>query len=339
MLTQILESINIGLVTLDAEFRTRYWNKWMQQCTNMDSKLIEGSVIFDFFPNLNNPRFIRRAKSSMKFGEIWQFSQKLHNYLFPIKLTGSDGIALMQQSCSMGPVYGEGNVIEAIYITVTDVTDIVAYERKLMEALHDKDMLMREVHHRVKNNLAVIQSLLRLQLKDIADDKSREYFMDAENRVKSMTMIHEMLHEADDITRLSTSGYVLKLVETLFHNYKVQHHIKLEYDIQHIELDVDTIIPLGLIINELVSNALKYAFPNETEGELRISLKRKGEGNYELIIKDTGAGLPEGFDLNKTKSLGLLIVKSLVNQLQGTLEASSKGGAEFRMVFTDKTVA
>ncbi len=210
-------------------------------------------------------------------------------------------------------------------------------EAALQQTLDDKDILMREVHHRVKNNLAVIQSLLRLQLKDITDDKSKEYFHDAENRVKSMTMIHEMLHKAADITKLSTSDYIQRFVETLFYNYKIQaNHISLEYDIQNIELDVDTMIPLGLIINELVSNALKYAFPDEMKGELIISLKKQEEVGYELIINDTGVGLPEDFDIKKITSLGLQIVNSLVTQINGTLEVSNKDGATFRVLFAER---
>ena len=221
-----------------------------------------------------------------------------------------------------------------------EVSERIQAEEGLKQALDDKDMLMKEVHHRVKNNLAVIQSLLSLQMKDIRDDKSKEYFVDAQNRVKSMTMIHEMLQKSDDITRLSSSLYIRKFVKTLFSNYEIQtNHIKLQYDIDDIELDVDTMIPLGLIINELVSNTLKYAFPNGMKGNLDISMKKTGKGSYELVIKDTGVGLPEGVDLKKATSLGLLIVNSLVKQIRGTLEVTNKDGAEFRIIFYEKAVS
>jgi two-component sensor histidine kinase len=211
--------------------------------------------------------------------------------------------------------------------------------KELEQSLFDKDMLMKEVHHRVKNNLAVIQSLLRLQLIDITDDKSREHFHDAGNRVKSMAMIHELLYRSDDITRLSSLEYIRNLVNTLFHNYKTSTQaIRLQYDIQDIELDVDTMMPLGLIINELVSNALKYAFPDEMNGELSISMKRAGDTSCELVIKDTGVGLPEDLDIKNTKSLGLMIVNSLVNQLRGTSEVSNRGGTEFRIVFAENPI-
>ena len=153
-----------------------------------------------------------------------------------------------------------------------------------------------------------------------------------------MTMIHEMLQKSDDITRLGSAGYIRNFVSALFRNYKADTQaISLQYDIQDISLDVDTMIPLGLIINELVSNALKYAFPDGSKGTLSISLKEK-EKNYELVIKDSGMGIPEDFDPKKAKSLGLLIVNSLVSQINGTLEQSNRDGAEFRIVFTEKPI-
>ena len=232
-----------------------------------------------------------------------------------------------------------GNISVGIEV-VREITERKHMEEELRQALNDKDLLMREVHHRVKNNLAVVQSLLSLQMQDISDDKSKAYFVDARNRVKSMTMIHEMLHRSGDITRLSSSEFIRKFVKTLFSNYKIKiNYIKLHYDIDDIELDADTMIPLGLIINELVSNALKYAFPNEMKGTLGISLKKTGEGNYELAVKDTGVGLPEDFDIQKVTSLGLMIVDSLVSQINGALEVSGKDGAEFRIIFSEKAVS
>ena len=139
--------------------------------------------------------------------------------------------------------------------------------------------------------------------------------------------------------KLNTSEYIGRFVETLFQNYMTQPgQIDLKYDIEDIVLDVDTMIPLGLIINELVSNVLKYAFPDDAGGELGISLKKAGENSYELIIRDTGPGLPEDLDLKNAESLGLMIVNALVHQIHGTLEVSNRAGAEFRIAFADKFI-
>jgi two-component sensor histidine kinase/ABC-type amino acid transport substrate-binding protein len=213
-------------------------------------------------------------------------------------------------------------------------------EKDLSQSLQDKDMLMSEIHHRVKNNFAVIQSLLTLQLREITDEKSKEYFDDAQNRIRSMTMIHEMLQDSDDLRHMNTKRYIETLITMLSSNYKTSEQaIKLQYNIEDISLDVDTMIPLGLIINELVSNALKYAFPNNTEGELSVSLKDTGQNNYELIISDTGIGLAKDLDIKNVKSLGLRIVDSLIVQIEGTLEVLNNDGAEFRISFIQKTLA
>jgi two-component sensor histidine kinase/HAMP domain-containing protein len=228
--------------------------------------------------------------------------------------------------------------------TSRDSLNIEVEERKKAEALakkslSEKQLLMKEVHHRIKNNLSVIQSLLMLQVRDITDDKSKQYFLEATNRVKSMSMIHERLHGAEDLTKVEPSEYIRSLIEVLFNNYKiVTNAIKLTCDVQVTVLDVDTMIPLGLIINELVSNALKYAFPDNMEGELSVLLHGRGKADYELVIKDTGVGLPEDFDLKKAKSHGLLIVNTLVNQINGAIEVSNKDGAEFRITFTEKAI-
>jgi len=242
----------------------------------------------------------------------------------------------------------KGNYYKGIWVPFTDdlfvhyifdITERKKAKDQIVESLKEKEVLLREIHHRVKNNFTVIQSLLELQLKDISDDKSREYFDDAQNRIQSMTMIHEMLQGSDDLKHINTKNYIYKVVDTLLNSYKIDSHaVRLHKDIEDISLDVDTMIPLGLIINELVTNALKYAFPDNVEGMLNISLKKKVDNNYELIIKDTGVGLPEGFDLKKVKSLGLKIVNMLSKQIRGTLEVSSRDGAEFRIVFNEKSI-
>lgn len=220
-----------------------------------------------------------------------------------------------------------------------DITEIKKIEAELKASNETKTMLMREVHHRVKNNLAVIQSLIHLQMQDIEDEKSKGYFADISNRVKSMTMIHEMLHKTDNISRLGCSAYMHNFVETLFLNYKIKpNHIKPHFDIDDIELHVDTMIPLGLIVNELVSNALKYAFPDDRTGDLSISLKKRGDSLYELVVRDTGIGLPENFDIENINSLGLVIVSTLVKQIGGELEIYNDDGAKFSIVFRDISV-
>ena len=205
-----------------------------------------------------------------------------------------------------------------------------------LKALNEaKTMMLKEVHHRVKNNLMVIQSLLAFQMRNIEDEKYRTSFMDAIDRVKSMTLIHERLQSSEDLRNIAAGEYIRNLCNKLIRNYCTTGIVRLTYDLDDSSIDVDTMIPLGPILNELVSNASKYAFTQEREGELAISLKKLGEREYELAVRDNGIGLPEGFDITRPVSLGLTIVTTLVKQLGGELNVSGGEGTEFWIRFKD----
>ncbi len=205
----------------------------------------------------------------------------------------------------------------------------------LKKALVGKDMLIKEVHHRVKNNLSVIQSLLNLQSMKIEDESTKGLFNESQNRVQAMSMIHERLYQSPDFTSVDFPEYVRSLVTLLYRNYKMDSSkVTLEIEVPEITLDIDTIIPCGLIINELVSNAFKYAFP-EGIGELYVGMEDH-EGNNILVVKDDGIGLPGNVDINHTKSLGMQIVQALSNQLGGAPEIVRDKGTEFRIVINER---
>ncbi len=208
-------------------------------------------------------------------------------------------------------------------------------EAELKASNEAKTMMLKEVHHRVKNNLMVIQSLLSLQMRNIEDERYRSSFKEAIDRVKSMTLIHERLQSSTDLRNIEAVEYIRNLCNKLFRNYCTAGIVRLSYDLEDSSIDVDTMIPLGLILNELVSNASKYAFAPEREGTLVISLKKLGGREYELAVRDNGIGLPEGFDIARPASLGLSIVTTLVKQLGGELNVSGDGGTEFRIRFKD----
>lgn len=203
------------------------------------------------------------------------------------------------------------------------------------ESLRNRELQMREMSHRVKNNFMVVQSLLRRQSKDVDDEKSRSYLADCENRIKSMSMIHERLHQSRDIKTVEPAEYIKSLAEGLFGAYKAAGaNVSLTCDVRQVGLDADKLMPIGLIINELVSNALKYSFPQGRRGVIAISLKSSGEsGAMVLSVKDNGIGMPDDMDIYKTKSLGMWIVTALTGQLKGTLELIRGGGTEFKITF------
>jgi two-component sensor histidine kinase len=206
-------------------------------------------------------------------------------------------------------------------------------EKKLIQLVKDKEMLVREVYHRVKNNLIVVQSLLRLQSNHIKDHKAREYFDESTNRVKSLSMIHERLYKAEDLQRINMPEYVNSLARSLFSSYKVNSdNVELKIDIHKISLDEDTMIQCGLIINELTSNALKHAFSNQKGEKLTIRMFQEGNKKV-LLIKDNGCGIPEDIDIFNTASMGMQIIITSINQIGGTVEISRNKGTEFRIIF------
>lgn len=208
-------------------------------------------------------------------------------------------------------------------------------EAQISASLEEKEVLLKEIHHRVKNNLQVISSLLDLQANNIADARTVEMFRDSQNRVTSMGLIHERLYQASDLARIDFSEYIQELSKNLFYSYSGDaDDIEISTSADEIFLDVDTSIPCGLIINELVSNCLKYAFPAGRGGRIEIELKKDADNQLLLVVRDDGVGLPEGMDFRTTKSLGLKLVSTLVRQLKGKLQLSSHGtGAEFKISF------
>jgi two-component sensor histidine kinase len=195
-------------------------------------------------------------------------------------------------------------------------------------------VLLKEIHHRVKNNLQVISSLLSLQAMNVQDQTLLEMLRDSENRVRSMALVHERLYRSQDLAHVDFAEYVQGLTSHLFRSYRLDGRgIRLTVDIADVPLTVDVAVPCGLILNELVSNALKHAFPNGHGGEIRVELHEEDEGRVALMVKDDGVGFPADVDFRHTESLGLQLVNTLARQLQGTVELERQSGTAFRICF------
>jgi PAS domain S-box-containing protein len=206
---------------------------------------------------------------------------------------------------------------------------------KIESSLKEKEVLLKEIHHRVKNNLQIISSLLNLQSGYIKDKDSIEIFKESQNRVRSMALIHEKLYQSKDMSQIDFSEYVSELVSNLFSSYSLNSAlITLHQNINDILLEIDIAINLGLIINELVSNTFKHAFPEGRKGNLYISIK-KDEHKYELIIEDDGIGFSSEIDFRKTESLGLQLIITLVEQIGGEIFLFSDNGTKFVIKFNN----
>ncbi|OEC88336.1 MULTISPECIES: PAS domain S-box protein [Methanobacterium] len=220
-------------------------------------------------------------------------------------------------------------------ISLLDITDNKIAENKIKESLMEKEVLLREIHHRVKNNLQIISSLLNLQTRCVEGEESISVLKESQNRVKTMAMVHEKLYQSEDLKDINFKEYIESLVSDLFYSYGVKKGtIDLKIDMDNLEMDIDTAIPCGLIINELVTNSLKYAFPcPNNEDIVKVGLKKLQKDNLKLVVSDNGVGLPEDLDMENVETLGLKMVTILVNQLKGNLEVDKTAGTEFRITF------
>jgi PAS domain S-box-containing protein len=226
---------------------------------------------------------------------------------------------------------------ETISGMTMDITDKKKAQNQIKRSLKVKDMLLKEIHHRVKNNLMVISSLLSLQSRYIKDEASKSIFKDSQNRARSMALIHELLYQSSDLKRINFGSYINKLTNELFSVYVTDpKKIKIDMDIDDVMLDINTAIPLGLIVNELVSNSMKHAFPNDKQGKIDILFKLD-DGNYSMIISDNGVGFPQDYNVENSDSLGLKIVNSLTEQIDGNIRIEIANGTRFIITFKEET--
>ena len=215
---------------------------------------------------------------------------------------------------------------------IIDVTARVAAKEQLRGSLREKETLLKEIHHRVKNNLQIVSTLLDLQSGHTTDAAAREMFRESRGRVRSMALIHERLYRTDDTARVEFADYARQLTADLGRAYKVPGDVDVVIEADETALPLDTAIPCGLLLNELVSNALKHAFPGGGPGEVRVSLKASG-GRAVMTVADTGVGFPPGIDPRTTSSFGLQLVNTLAEQLSGTVARGGGPGTTFVVEF------
>jgi two-component sensor histidine kinase/HAMP domain-containing protein len=219
-----------------------------------------------------------------------------------------------------------------------EVTERKKAENQIKASLHEKEVLLQEVHHRVKNNMQIISSLFNLQSGHIKDKQASEIFKSSQNRIRSMALIHERFYQSEDMARVDFAEYAQNLTGHLFSSHGINPGaVKLNLKIKDAFLDLNTAIPCGLIINELVSNSLKHAFPGNKKGEIKIAANPLNENEIELIVSDNGVGLPKEVDFRKTDSLGLHLVNLLAeDQLHGDIKLDREKGTSFHIRFKVK---
>ncbi|WP_048044378.1 PAS domain S-box protein [Methanosarcina mazei] len=341
----IVETANEGISIVDAEERITFVNKKIEDMFGYSSEELIGGSMWDLLSD--------ESKTIIK--QMLEKGWKNVNESFEIKFIHKDGYPVWTYTNSQSLFDKDGKFFGTMNLH-TDITK----RKEAEEALRNFEIARKkEIHHRIKNNLQVICSLLDLQAEKFRSRESAEdtevlnAFIESQNRVMSIALIHEELHEGRGTDTLNFSPYLEKLVENLFQTYILENvntslDIKLE---ENIFFDMDTAIPLGIIVNELVSNSLKYAFSGRDYGEIQIKLYREDSAEHEnkeqgvikesyggtnviLIVSDNGIGIPEDFNLEDSSSLGLQLVKILVDQLEGQIELNRDSGTEFTIRFT-----
>ena len=218
-----------------------------------------------------------------------------------------------------------------------DITERKEYERQLEESIKEKEVLLKEVHHRVKNNMQVISSILNLQSSYISDENALAILRESQDRIKSMSFVHESLYQSKTLSEVNFAEYIQNITRNLYHSYgRPEGGIDLEFELENLYLNLDTSIPCGLIINEIVSNSLKYAFHGRAKGKIKIEFSKLSDGRLKLIVSDDGIGLAEDFDIENAESLGLQLVTTLITQVSGELEIDVSRGTKFNIVFKEQ---
>jgi PAS domain S-box-containing protein len=219
-------------------------------------------------------------------------------------------------------------------VILRDITARKIADESIRASLREKEVLLKEIHHRVKNNLQVVSSLLGLQSRTLEDAPIRRMFQESQNRVYSMALVHESLYQSENLSEIDFPAYIGQLASYLVRSYGVDpRRIQISNTIDDLRLTMDNAIPCGLIINELVSNSLKYAFPGDRTGRVDIRMQQDESHQIRLQVSDDGVGLPEGIGFSSTKSLGLRLVRTLADQLGASIEMERGGGARIILTF------
>jgi len=219
-----------------------------------------------------------------------------------------------------------------LLLMLNDIRERRQAEDVIKRSLEEKEVMLKEIHHRVKNNMQVISSLLSLQAKGVADSTVKAMLEESRNRVSSMSLVHEKLYQSKDLAYIDFKDYLQSLVAGIANTYK-RHDVVISVDMEPVALDVNVGIPCGLIVNELVSNSLKHAFPDGRKGTIILGINKNSEGNYVLFIADNGIGFPTEVVFRKTSTLGLQLVNVLSAQINGNIELSQEEGTRFNVTF------
>ena len=325
---RVVESTQDGLILVDEEGRIQLVNRRSTEMFGYDSEQLLQLTVEDLVPDS-----IKAAHSDLRRGYLQAPQARAMAAMRELYARRRDG-SLFPVEIGLTPLnFPEGHRILA---TIVDISVQKSIQQNLIRSLNEKTALLNEVHHRVKNNLQVVSSLLSLQARSAPEDV-RSYFDESQGRIKAMALIHQLLYEQKNFDRIEAVSYMRRLGDLLKRSYfSAMRNVQLVIESDHKEsyLALDIALPFGLLINELVTNAIKHAFPDHDGGEIRLTLSEDGAKKV-LIIADNGIGLPQGVRPGTSNSLGFQLIPGLVEQMHATLDVLDAEGAVFQLIIHD----
>jgi PAS domain S-box-containing protein len=325
-LENLINYANAPIIVWDPIMKITRFNGAFEHLTGYKAEDLVGSQLHALFPEASQGESLDKIERTLN-GEF------LESVEIPV-LRKDGGIRIVLWSSAN--IYAQdGTKAIATIAQGTDITSRKQAEEQIPASLKEKEILLQEIHHRVKNNMQVISSLLKLQADTIKDETLREAFKESQNRVRAMSMIHEKLYQLEGLARVNFRDYLTSITRYLYQSYGTHPGgIKLKTDVEDLSLDISTAIPCGLIVNELISNSIKHAFPEGRKGTITISLHPAAENTIELTVSDNGIGLPDAIDPHTTQSLGLHLVSILTeDQLKGKVTLERSKGITFTLTF------
>ncbi|MEZ4937742.1 MAG: histidine kinase dimerization/phosphoacceptor domain -containing protein [Crocinitomicaceae bacterium] len=324
----IIEGLKNTLVyTLDKEYRITAFNNNANKAFEgiTGAQLEEGKGFFELWKGHYSEDYFQQ----MQKGINEAFTGK-GQYVFG-RIENNDREFWIESY--INPIYSSDGTVNEVSLINNDITQKQEYERKLKSSLEEKDVLLKEVHHRVKNNLQVISSILNLQSSFMEDETIKNILSESQNRIKTMSFIHESLYQTKNFAEIHFSEHVEKLLNNLIYSYStLQKDIEIEKEIDDISLDLDIAIPCGLIVNEIISNSLKHAFIDREKGKILVKMKKCAE-KIHLQIEDDGIGIDKEMNIYESNTLGLQLIITLVEQIDGTIHIENKEGTKILIIF------
>jgi len=322
-LSEIMDSITSPIFFKDLNNIYRGCNKAFSDFTGVPANRIIGSSPDNIFPEKRTSNFMAGDDELIRKGGRLSFEAK---ELF------ADGIT-RDVIINKALVMNSKNEPEGIVGIIVDITELKIAEDKIRASLREKEVLLKEIHHRVKNNLNIIGSLLGLKRDNTENPAAKDALMESISRVYSMALIHEKLYKSEDLSVIRVCDYLESLTASILKNYNVQFPLKIEQNCIDINLDIETMIPLGLILNELMTNSIKYAFKNKKRGKIWIKIEAKSPQMICFIYYDSGQGIPSRIDIDKPVTLGFQLIKDLVKQLHGKMTVRRDGELRYEIEF------